>query len=92
MRLIINKFKKLKRNDVTYINYTVEQETLFKDIPTLGIAFTCIDNWCSDNGRKPVTMNDITVDGYGEDITITTVKDKFLSKDEYDVVFNIKQD
>lgn len=90
MKLIINKFKKLKRNNVTYANYTVEQETLFKDIPTLGIAFTCIDNWCSDNGRKPVTMNDITVDG--DDITITTVKDKFLSKDEYDVVFNIKQD
>jgi hypothetical protein len=92
MKLIINKFKKLKRNNVTYANYTVEQETLFKDIPTLGIAFTCIDNWCSDNGRKPVTMNDITVDNNGEDITITTVKDKFLSKDEYDVVFNIKQD
>jgi hypothetical protein len=92
MKLIINKFKKLKRNNVTYVNYTVEQETLFKDIPTLGIAFTCIDNWCSDNGRKPVTMNDITVDDNGEDITITTVKDKFLFKDEYDVVFNIKQD
>lgn len=90
MKLIINKFKKLKRNNVTYANYTVEQETLFKDIPTLGIVFTCIDNWCSDNGRKPVTMNDITVDE--NDITITTVKDKFLSKDEYDVVFNIKQD
>jgi len=91
MKLIINKFKKLKRNNVTYANYTVEQETLFKDIPTLGIAFTCIDNWCSDNGRKPVTMNDITINDNGDDITITTVKDKFLHKDEYDVVFNIKQ-
>lgn len=90
MKLIINKFKKLKRNNVTYTNYTVEEEILFKNIPTLGIAFTCIDNWCSDNGRKPVTMNDITVNE--NDITITTIKDKFLSKDEYDVVFNIKQD
>lgn len=88
MKLIIHKSKLSKEFGII-----VQTEgPLFKDIPTLGIAFTCIDNWCSDNGRKPVTMNDITVDDNGDDITITTIKDKFLSKDEYDVVFHIKQD
>ena len=90
MKLIINKFKKLKRNNVTYANYTVEQETLFTDIPTLGIAFTCIDNWCSDNGRNNVTMKDIYCDN-NDEILIGTTRNS-IAKDEYNVDFKILND
>lgn len=33
--------------------------TLGKDIPTLGIAFTIIDNWCSDHMIDEPKINDI---------------------------------
>ena len=33
--------------------------TLGTDIPTLGIAFTIIDNWCSDHMIDEPKINDI---------------------------------
>lgn len=39
--------------------------TLGKDIPTLGIAFTIIDNWCFDHMIDEPKINDI-VHSYDE--------------------------
>ena len=71
------------------LNHYTEEQTLFKDIPTLGIAFTCVDNWCSDNGREIVTMNDI--DYVFGNIIIHTIKSSD-TKDNYDIVFKIIND
>ena len=85
MKLVLLKYK---RNEKLSLNYFVEEETLFTDIPTLGIAFTCVDNWCHDNNRNVVTINDID---FGSEIVINTTRNN-IAKDEYDIIFKIKND
>ena len=87
MKLVLLKFKS---NNKFSINVNIEEETLFTDIPTLGIAFTCVDNWCSDNGRNPVTIKDIFCDD-SKEILIGTTRNN-MAKDEYDVDFKILND
>ena len=83
MQLIILK-SKLNKELGMYIQ--ISEEILFKDIPTLGIAFTCVDNWCSDNGREVVTMKDIECNN--NEIFIDTNRNS-IAKDDYDVMFKI---
>ena len=88
---------KYKLNDSLALNYLCEEETLFTDIPTLGIAFTCIDNWCSDNGRDVVTHNDVEkwCDFNGscyEKGFIIHTESNSLTKDDYEVSFKILED
>ena len=87
MKLIILK-SKLAKEFGMYVQ--ISEETLFKDIPTLGIAFTCIDNWCSDNGRNNVTIKDIFCDN-NDEILIETTRNS-IAKDEYNVHFKILND
>jgi len=81
MKLILYKFKNI---------ILQEHLVLFNDIPTLGIAFTCIDNWCSDNHRKIVTFDNLQIKYPVEVIWITTNKDENLITDDYDIIFEIK--
>ena len=88
MKLILLKYKIVDKLALTYL---VEEDTLFKDIPTLGIAFTCIDNWCSDNGRDLVTMKDLDFDYSHTECVISTTKND-MAKDDYDVIFKLIND
>ncbi len=82
MKLIIHTINK----DGIFVN----KKELFKDIPTLGIAFTCIDNWCSDNNRNIVTFDDLQVKYPVESIWVTTSKNN-LCKDDLDILFELKK-
>ena len=81
MKLILHKYKD---------NIKQSEQVLFNDIPTLGIAFTCIDNWCSDNNRELVTFDNLQIKYPVEVIWITTKKENNLVTDDYDILFEIK--
>lgn len=66
----------------------IDKKTLFKDIPTFGIAFTCIDNWCSDNNRDAVNFDNLQIATPIESIWVTTNKN-IMAKDDFDVLFEI---
>ena len=79
MKLICYKYK-----DGIYL----DKKVLFTDIPTLGIAFTCIDNYCSDNGRNPVNFNNLEIATPIVSIWVTTIKNN-QATDDYDILFEI---
>lgn len=87
MKLIILKSKLVKEFGM-YVQ--ISEETLFTEIPTLGIAFTCIDNWCSDNGRNNVTIQDV-FNNNDDEILIGTIRNS-MAKDDYNVDFKILND
>ena len=87
MKLIILKSKLVKELGM---NIQISEETLFTEIPTLGIAFTCIDNWCSDNGRNNVTIKDI-YNVNNDEILIGNTRNS-IAKDNYNVDFKILND
>ena len=87
MKLIILK-SKLTKEFGMYVQ--ISEETLFTEIPTLGIAFTCIDNWCSDNGRDNVTIKNISCNS-NDEILIGTTQNS-IAKDDYNVHFKILND
>lgn len=87
MKLIILKSKLVKELGM---NIQISEETLFTEIPTLGIAFTCIDNWCSDNGRNNITIKDI-YNINNDEILIGTTRNS-IAKDNYNVDFKILND
>ena len=79
MKLIIYKFK-------DNFNKFVKKETLFDDIPTLGIAFTCIDNWCHDNNR--IIENFSYINKEMDKISVKTKRTE-IAEDDFDIIFDI---
>ncbi len=79
MKLKIHKFKN---------NIKINEQILFTDIPTLGIAFTCVDNYCSDNNLNIITLDNLQIKYPVESIWITTIKNNQVI-DDYDILFEI---
>ena len=76
MKLVLYKFK---HNDC------LKKEILYKDIPTLGIAFTCIDNYCHDNNKYIPGISSII-----KTLDKITVKTKNIDEnDDINIIFDI---